>query len=147
MTTLFRHPRRVWHVLRVVFRFFIYPGLGLPGADRRPGPVRMRLALEALGGAWLKLGQMLALRYDLLPAAYCDELFGLLNKVAPFPYADVKRIVREELGGDPEEVFASFEHESFAAASIPAEPRKSPLSPRAAAASSSRSPASKTPKR
>ena len=78
----------------------------------------MRLALESLGGAWLKLGQMLALRYDLLPAAYCDELFGLLNKVAPFPYADVRRIVREELGGDPEEIFASFEHESFAAASI-----------------------------
>ena len=78
----------------------------------------MRLALESLGGAWLKLGQMLALRYDLLPAAYCDELFGLLNKVAPFPYADVRRIVHEELGGDPEEIFASFEHESFAAASI-----------------------------
>src|SRR5262245_8927169 len=78
----------------------------------------MRLALESLGGAWLKLGQMLALRYDLLPAAYCDELFGLLNQVAPFPYADVKRIIREELGDDPEVVFASFEHESFAAASI-----------------------------
>jgi len=116
--TLFRHPRRVWHVLSVLFRYFIAPGLHLPMSDRRPGPVRMRLALESLGGAWLKLGQMLALRYDLLPAAYCDELFGLLNQVAPFPYADVRRIVREELGGDPEVVFASFEPESFAAASI-----------------------------
>ena len=78
----------------------------------------MRLAIESLGGAWLKLGQMLALRYDLLPAAYCDELFGLLNRVAPFRYEDVRRIVREELGADPEVVFASFERESFAAASI-----------------------------
>jgi predicted unusual protein kinase regulating ubiquinone biosynthesis (AarF/ABC1/UbiB family) len=78
----------------------------------------MRLALESLGGAWLKLGQMLALRYDLLPAAYCDELFGLLNQVAPFPFADVRRIVREELGADPGVVFASFEEQSFAAASI-----------------------------
>jgi predicted unusual protein kinase regulating ubiquinone biosynthesis (AarF/ABC1/UbiB family) len=78
----------------------------------------MRLALESLGGAWLKLGQMLALRYDLLPAAYCDELFGLLNRVAPFPYEDVRRIIREELGGEPETVFAAFERESFAAASI-----------------------------
>ena len=118
MLTLARHPRRVWHVISVLFRYFIAPGLRLPRADRRPGPVRMRLALESLGGAWLKLGQMLALRYDLLPAAYCDELFGLLNRVAPFPYADVRRIVREELGADPEVVFASFEPESFAAASI-----------------------------
>src|SRR5262245_44798569 len=90
----------------------------LPGADKVPGPVRMRLALESLGGAWLKLGQMLALRYDLLPAAYCDELFRLLNQVEPFPYADVRKIVRQELGGDPETVFQSFATESFAAASI-----------------------------
>jgi predicted unusual protein kinase regulating ubiquinone biosynthesis (AarF/ABC1/UbiB family) len=116
--TLVRHPRRVWHVVRVLLRYFIAPGLRLPMSDRRPGPVRMRLALESLGGAWLKLGQMLALRYDLLPAAYCDELFGLLNKVAPFPYRDVRRIVREELGAEPEVVFASFDEESFAAASI-----------------------------
>ena len=118
MLTLARHPRRVWHVLTVLFRYFIAPGLRLPGADRRPGPVRMRLALESLGGAWLKLGQMLALRYDLLPGAYCDELFGLLNQVAPFPYEDVRRIVREELGAEPDAVFATFEPESFAAASI-----------------------------
>jgi predicted unusual protein kinase regulating ubiquinone biosynthesis (AarF/ABC1/UbiB family) len=116
--TFARHPRRVWHVLTVLFRYFIAPGLHLPMADSRPGPVRMRLALESLGGAWLKLGQMLALRYDLLPPAYCDELFGLLNQVAPFPYDDVRRIVREELGGDPEAIFATFETQSFAAASI-----------------------------
>src|SRR6187399_2356108 len=114
MSTLFRHPRRLGRVLGVFLRLLIWPAIGLPGADKRPGPVRLRVALEQLGGAWLKLGQMLALRYDLLPAAYCDELFGLLNKVAPFPYADVRRIVREELGADPEVVFASFEPESFA---------------------------------
>jgi predicted unusual protein kinase regulating ubiquinone biosynthesis (AarF/ABC1/UbiB family) len=116
--TLARHPRRVWHVITVLFRYFIAPGLRLPMSDQRPGPVRMRLALESLGGAWLKLGQMLALRYDLLPAAYCDELFALLNQVAPFPYADVRRIIRQELGAEPEVVFATFEPDSFAAASI-----------------------------
>ena len=78
----------------------------------------MRLAFERLGGAWIKLGQMLALRFDLLPAAYCDELFKLLNQVAPFPYAEVREIVRQELGGEPEAVFRSFATESFAAASI-----------------------------
>ena len=77
----------------------------------------MRVAFEQLGGAWL-VGQMLALRYDLLPVAYCDELFGLLNKVAPFSDDDVRAIIRQELGGEPDAVFATFEHQSFAAASI-----------------------------
>ncbi len=78
----------------------------------------MRLAFEGLGGAWIKLGQMLALRFDLLPAAYCDELFRLLNQVAPFQYADVREIVRQELGDEPEAIFRSFDQDSFAAASI-----------------------------
>jgi len=118
MRTLVRHPRRVWQVLAVFVRFFIAPALHLPGSDGRSGPVRTRLAFEALGGAWIKFGQMLALRFDLLPTAYCDELFKLLNQVAPFPYSDVRQIIRAELGGEPEDVFRSFARESFAAASI-----------------------------
>ena len=118
MRTLFRHPRRLGHVLAVFLRLFIVPALRLPGADQRPGPVRLRVALEQLGGAWVKLGQMLALRYDLLPVAYCDELFGLLNKVAPFGYDAVRDIIRQELGAEPEVVFATFETTSFASASI-----------------------------
>jgi ubiquinone biosynthesis protein len=116
--TLFKHPRRVWHVFSVFVRFFISPALHLPGSDRRSGPVRTRLAFEELGGAWIKLGQMLALRFDLLPTAYCDELFKLLNAVAPFSYGGVREIIRSELGGEPETVFRSFSPESFAAASI-----------------------------
>ena len=118
MRTLLRHPRRVLSVLAVFFRFFIAPALHLPGSDRRSGPVRTRLALEQLGGAWIKLGQMLALRFDLLPGAYCDELFKLLNQVAPFSYAEVREIVRQELGDEPEAIFRSFAPDSFAAASI-----------------------------
>ena len=102
----------------VFIRFFIAPALHLPGSDSRSGPIRTRLAFEQLGGAWIKLGQMLALRFDLLPPAYCDELFKLLNQVAPFPYAEVREIVRQELGGEPETVFRSFTPSSFAAASI-----------------------------
>ena len=106
MRFLFRHPRRAWYVVSVFFRFFISPALRLPGADRRSGPVRTRLAFERLGGAWIKLGQMLALRFDLLPAAYCDEMFKLLNQVAPFSYAEAREIVRQELGDEPERIFA-----------------------------------------
>jgi len=115
---LFRHPGRVWRVFAVFFAFFIAPALRLPRANKEPGPVRTRLAFERLGGAWIKLGQMLALRYDILPAAYCDELFKLLNQVAPFPYEDVRQIIRQELGAEPEVVFRSFSTESFAGASI-----------------------------
>src|SRR3954464_12776635 len=118
MRTLFRHPRRVWRVLAVFFRFFVAPALHLPGSDKRTGPVRLRLAFERLGGAWIKLGQMLALRFDLLPAAYCDELFKLLNQVAPFSYAEARAIIHQELGDDPDRIFQTFERESFAAASI-----------------------------
>ena len=78
----------------------------------------MRLGLEQLGGAWIKLGQMLSIRFDLLPPAYCDELFKLLNQVKPFPYDQVRQIIEDELGAPPEVVFRSFERESFAAASI-----------------------------
>ncbi len=118
MRTLFKHPRRVWLVFSVFVRYFIAPSIRLPGSDRRSGPVRTRLAFEELGGAWIKLGQMLALRFDLLPTAYCDELFKLLNQVAPFSYEGVREIIRSELGGEPETVFQSFSTESFAAASI-----------------------------
>ncbi len=118
MRAFLRHPRRVGHVIAVFLRDLVAPTLPFRRAHAAPGPVRMRLALEELGGAWIKLGQMLAMRFDLLPAAYCDELFKLLNQVRPFPYAQVRQIIRQELGDLPEVVFASFETESFAAASI-----------------------------
>jgi predicted unusual protein kinase regulating ubiquinone biosynthesis (AarF/ABC1/UbiB family) len=101
----------------VLTRCVILPGI--PFRRNQPTrPERMRAALEQLGGAWIKLGQMLALRLDLLPAAYCDELFKLLNDVQPFPYADVREIVQQELGAPPEAVFRSFETKPFASASI-----------------------------
>jgi ubiquinone biosynthesis protein len=113
-----RQGARFWQVVAVLVRAFVWPALW-PGARRRAaGPARMRSAFEQLGGAWIKLGQMLAMRFDLLPAAYCDELFKLLNEVGPFPYAAVCEIVQQELGGPPEVVFGTFEPKPFASASI-----------------------------
>jgi ubiquinone biosynthesis protein len=116
--TLLRHPHRVWDIILVFFQYFVVPALPWRRSEAPSRPVRMRLALERLGGAWVKLGQMLAMRFDLLPAAYCDELFKLLNQVKPFPYEQVREIIRQELGDEPEVVFRSFERVSFAAASI-----------------------------
>jgi predicted unusual protein kinase regulating ubiquinone biosynthesis (AarF/ABC1/UbiB family) len=118
MSALLRHLPRVWQVLSVLSRAFIVPALPFRRRGGPSGPVRMRLAFEELGGAWIKLGQMLAMRFDLLPAAYCEELFKLLNKVTPFPYAQVCEIVQEELGDVPEVVFRAFSPAPFAAASI-----------------------------
>src|SRR6476660_1993822 len=116
MRAFLRHPRRVGHVIAVFLRDLVAPTLPFRRAHAAGGPLRMRLALEELGGAWVKLGQMLAMRFDLLPAAYGDEMFKLLNQVRPFPYPQVQEIVARELGGPPDEVFQSFEQESFAAA-------------------------------
>jgi len=105
-------------VLRVVLLRGLAPQL-LPRRRRRDsGPVRLRRALETLGGGWAKLGQLLALRFDLLPEAYCLELFDLLNRAAPFPYSEVERVMREELGQAIADAFESFDAEPFGSASI-----------------------------
>jgi ubiquinone biosynthesis protein len=107
---------RAFGVVRVALRYLVLPLLFRTGQET--GAVRFRKALESLGGAWVKLGQTLALRFDILPPDYCTELFKLLNRLEPFRYSEVQRIVRAELGADPEHIFQSFERECLAAASI-----------------------------
>jgi len=110
--------RRMLEVLRVLLVRIVAPLLVPARRRRERGPVRLRRALEQLGGAWAKLGQLLALRFDLLPEDYCLELFHLLNRAPPFPREDVERVVRDELGRDIAELFASFQPEPFGSASI-----------------------------
>ncbi len=118
MLTLLRNLPRGFQVAWVLFRSILIP-FALPWRRRSlNGPLQVRTALETLGGAWIKLGQALALRFDLLPADYCYELFKLLNEVKPFPYEEARRIVKEDFNQYPEDLFESFETEAFAAASI-----------------------------
>jgi len=70
------------------------------------------------GGAFLKVGQMLSTRPDLLPRAWITQLSRLQDGAPPFAFAEVERVIREELGGTPHEIFASFDPEPIAAASI-----------------------------
>lgn len=91
-------------------------GSGAPGPV--PGPVRLRQALEQLGPTFMKLGQMLATRDDLLPAAYTEELTRLQDHAPPAPYEQIAQVVREELGTDPLEAFEMFEEAPLATASI-----------------------------
>jgi len=113
-----RDLRRVLQLLGVAYTYGVLP-LIVPARRRDlPGPVRLRRALEELGGTWVKLGQTLALRFDLLPPAYCHELFSLLNQVVPVAYSEIEPIIRSELGQNVEDVFAWFAPEPFGAASI-----------------------------
>lgn len=81
-------------------------------------PERLRLAIEALGPTFVKLGQILSTRADLLSPEWITELEKLQSDVAPAPWADIRAQVEEDLGEPPEEIFASFDTEALAAGSI-----------------------------
>ncbi|MEM4244972.1 MAG: AarF/ABC1/UbiB kinase family protein [Candidatus Nanoarchaeia archaeon] len=81
-------------------------------------PVRLRMAMEELEGTFIKLGQLLSLRPDLIPQEYCDEFSKLQDDVKPFPYEDVKQIVEEELKMPISRAFKRFEKQPLAAASV-----------------------------
>lgn len=86
-----------------------------PGA---PDPDELPADLERLGPVFIKLGQLLSTRTDLLPAPYLEALGRLQDRVEPFPFADVQRVVEEELGVRLSKGFASFEEVPIAAASL-----------------------------
>jgi len=91
--------------------------IGLVG-DRpatREGAREFRLALEELGTAFVKLGQLLSSRPDLLPDVYIEELSKLVDEVPPIPFAALEGTIRRALGDD---VFVRIDPEPLAAASI-----------------------------
>ena len=81
-------------------------------------PVRIRMVLEELGASFVKLGQLLSLRPDLIPKEYSEEFSKLRDKVKPFPSDIAIRIIQDELKLPLEDIFATFNPESLAAASI-----------------------------
>jgi len=87
---------------------------GLPTARGR----HLREMLDELGPTFVKFGQLLSMRPDIVPPDIIAELRGLQDDVRPFPYEDVERVVREELGQPIERLFLEFEREPLAAASI-----------------------------
>jgi ubiquinone biosynthesis protein len=83
-----------------------------------PPPARVRRALEEMGPTFVKLGQVLATRVDMFEPEWIAE-FGKLQDSAPAaPWADIRQQLTEDLGAPPEEVFAAFDPEPLAAASI-----------------------------
>lgn len=79
---------------------------------------RMRLALEELGPTFIKLGQLLSTRPDIIPKNYLVEFSKLQDRVPGFSFSQVRTRIREDFGGEIEELFAAFTEEPIAAASI-----------------------------
>ena len=79
---------------------------------------RARLAFEQLGPTFVKLGQVLSTREDLLPPTWTTELARLHSHVAPVPFDDLLPGVEQALGRSPFEVFGNLEREPYAAGSI-----------------------------
>ena len=100
---------RLGRLLRAVF---FWRDLSVPRA------VRLRLALEALGPIFVKFGQVLSTRRDLLPVDLADELAKLQDQVPPFPSAQAAAELERALGRPVSEVFAAFEPDPVASASV-----------------------------
>jgi ubiquinone biosynthesis protein len=101
------------------FRFLLYL---LPWNWRRrdfaPTAVRIRNVLEELGPIYVKFGQILSTRRDLLPDDIAEELARLQDRVPPFPGREARAIVEQEYGKSVQEVFSEFDENPLASASI-----------------------------
>jgi ubiquinone biosynthesis protein len=130
MRRLLRGLFIVWTVLRygldeLVLASFERPALRLLtrlvsiGRDlRAPRGERLRLALESLGPIFVKFGQVLSTRRDLLPADLADQLARLQDRVPPFPSEQAVAMIEKSFGRRIDQIFASFEREPVASASI-----------------------------
>lgn len=133
----YRHLSRYRQILAILFKYgfgdliellkieqYIEVGLQLISSKRRDRmeklsrAQRVRMAIEELGPTYIKLGQVLSTRPDLVPAQFIEELAKLQDNVPPFGFSEVSRIIEAELGAPLKEFFEFFDETSFASASI-----------------------------
>ena len=125
---------RAWQIFKVIGRYGFAPLLQGTGVGRMlgvrqwfrmdrqytdlPPAVRLRLALVELGTTFIKLGQVLSARSDLLPPEYLHELSILQDNVPPLPFAEMEPVFRAEFGCAPSHAYLTFNPEPIASASI-----------------------------
>lgn len=131
-----RGMRRLLTICRILFRqyaflapyrYFFGPSeklekaVGKYLAPRRPkmsAPEIAKETLEKLGPTYVKFGQFLSVRPDLVPPDFCAEFKKLQDRVPPFPFAQVQRELRNELKRGPAEIFSEFDETAMGAASV-----------------------------
>jgi ubiquinone biosynthesis protein len=96
-------------ILKVLRRYDLIKGLN---------PQKLRQILEDLGPTFIKLGQIMSMRPDMIPSEYCDELIRLRAEVKPMPYAEVLMVLEGEFGEAPEKHFSHIDETPYGAASI-----------------------------
>ena len=108
------------HLFRPLrFAFYLSPGAWFSSSKAKGSRgQRLREALQELGPIFMKFGQTLSTRRDLLPADVADELAKLQDRVPPFPGGEARMLVEEAYGHPVGEVFASFDENPLAAATI-----------------------------
>lgn len=105
---------RLFAITVVVIPVFLVRNLSGPTG----GPRTLRWYFEACGGGYVKVGQLLATRYDLLRVEYTDELGKLLDSLRPVPTPKIVQEIERGLGRPVQDAFASFETEALATASL-----------------------------
>jgi ubiquinone biosynthesis protein len=117
--------RRYLQILRIAIKHGLGPylrGRRRPGHENAAGQAdlarSLRLALDEAGVTFVKLGQVLSTRSDVIPASVALELSRLQDQVSPAPWPQIEAVLTEELGAPPHQVFADFVTEPLAAASV-----------------------------
>jgi len=133
----YRHLNRYRQILAILFKYgfgdlidrlnidqYIEVGLQMISKKRRDRvekltrSERARIAFEELGSTYIKLGQALSTRPDLIPADFIQELSKLQDHVPPYPFTEVKKIIEKEFDQPLEGLFDFFEETPIASASI-----------------------------
>src|SRR5271165_6935393 len=110
---------RATHLYRPLrFLFYVSPWTWFQRSQGATRGERLRLALEELGPIFVKLGQVLSTRRDLLPVDVADELAKLQDRVPPFDSEVAVATIESALGCRIEDIFAAFEQTPLAAASL-----------------------------
>jgi ubiquinone biosynthesis protein len=110
---------RATHLYRPLrFAFFLSPAMWFARRQAASRAARLRQALEELGPIFVKFGQAVSTRRDLLPADIADELAKLQDRVPPFPGAEARALIEQAYGASIASTFAQFEETPLAAASI-----------------------------
>jgi ubiquinone biosynthesis protein len=121
MTSALFDLSRTIALIKAILKFGVLPmllGPLAPPALRVTLGARLRMGLEELGITYLKLGQYLAMRFDILPPAIGEELGKLFERITPASIESVRAVIESDLGGPLDRFYAAFDPEPVAAASV-----------------------------
>lgn len=109
---------RFFYIFYLLSKYGLILVLSKYGFKKIEKPKFIRKFFEEASGTFIKFGQLLALRVDIISKEYSIELLGLFDSVKPFPYKEGERIFLNELGATPDKIFKVFDKEPFASASF-----------------------------